>query len=325
MKQASVDRFIVIFPSIVFEALPFIIIGALISGVLEVMLPQKFLANILPRRRTLAIALCALLGLIFPMCECGIVLVMRRLLSKGLPLGCAIAYMLAAPIINPVVIASTWAAFSGADRLDRISNEQMLSLRVGGAFLIAVTVGLIVDRLAAIRGMENLVQPIRGASHRPQEEDEQGAAKPKRSLLQILASISEVTLHDFIDITCYLVIGALLASLVQTFQLVKLAPGLTSSPLLMILFMMFLAIVLCLCSEADAFVAANFPLPPDLALGGKVAFLVLGPMLDLKLYVMYTQVLKPRLIWSIMGSVTVLVFLYSAAVHYLNAAATAAR
>lgn len=323
----SVDRFIVIFPSIVFEALPFIVLGALISGTLEVLLPQKFLTRVMPKRRWLAIALACTLGLIFPMCECGIVLVMRRLLSKGLPLGCAIAYMLSAPIINPIVIASTWAAFSGADRIDGITNVQMLSLRLGGAFLIAYTVGLIVNRLAESRGTANLIQPIRGLAHRPQEDDdEEGNATvaKKRSTLQILTAISEVTLHDFVDITCYLVIGALLASLVQAFQLVKYAPGVTNNAILMILFMMGLAIILCLCSEADAFVAANLPLPPELALGGKVAFLVLGPMLDLKLYFMYTQTLKKRLIWSIMGSVTVMVFLYAVAVHYLNAAALAA-
>src|SRR4051812_41860657 len=110
---SSVDQFLVILSSIVFEALPFVIVGALISGALEELLPQKLFAKLIPRRRSIAIAGSALLGLIFPMCECGIVPVMRRLLGKGLPVGCAVAYMLAAPVINPVVIASTWAAFSG--------------------------------------------------------------------------------------------------------------------------------------------------------------------------------------------------------------------
>jgi uncharacterized membrane protein YraQ (UPF0718 family) len=322
----SVDRFIVIFPSIVFEALPFIVLGALISGALEVLLPQKFLTRILPRRRWLAIAMACVLGLVFPMCECGVVLVMRRLLTKGLPLGCAVAYMLAAPIINPIVIASTWAAFSGTERIDGITNYQMLSLRVGGAFIIAFIVGMIVNRMAEKRGLTNLIQPIRGYVHRPEADDEQrnlagDPNKPRRTPMQILTAISEVTLHDFIDITCYLVIGALLASLVQAFHLVQYAPGLTSNPILIIVFMMVLAALLCLCSEADAFVAANLPLPAELALGGKVAFLVLGPMLDLKLYFMYTLVLKKRLIFTIMGSVTVLTFVYAVAVHYLNAAA----
>lgn len=316
----TIDRFIVIFPAIVFEALPFIVLGALISGTLEVLLPQKFFASLLPKRRTLAIGLSALLGIIFPMCECGIVLVMRRLLGKGLPLGCAIAYMLAAPIINPVVMMSTWAAFSGEDRIDGITSEQMLSLRVGGAFFVAVTVGLIVNRLAARVGVENLIKPIRGlVANRPTEEAPETEAGPRMSLRQKLVAISEITLHDFIDITCYLILGALLAALVQSFDLVRFAPGLAGNAVVMILFMMLLAVVLCLCSEADAFVAANFPIPAEMALGAKLAFLLLGPMLDLKLYVMYTQVLKSRLIWTIIFSVVGLVFAFTVAVHYLNA------
>ena len=117
--MSPVDRFLIIFLQIVFEAMPFIILGALISGTLEELLPQQMVTKLLPKRRSTAIAGSAMLGLVFPMCECGIVPVMRRLLGKGLPLSCAVAYMLAAPIINPVVIMSTWAAFkppSGGER-----------------------------------------------------------------------------------------------------------------------------------------------------------------------------------------------------------------
>src|SRR3954453_4483236 len=103
MGITATDRFFVIFMSIVIEAMPFIIIGAVISGMLEELLTQRLFAAIIPKRRWLAVAGCACLGIVFPMCECGIVPVMRRLLGKGLPLSCAVAYMLAAPIINPVV------------------------------------------------------------------------------------------------------------------------------------------------------------------------------------------------------------------------------
>ncbi len=323
-SASSVNRFFVLFQSIVYEALPFIVIGALISGTLEELLPQKWFAKVLPRRRWLAIAGSALLGLVFPMCECGIVVVMRRLLKKGLPLGCAVAYMLAAPIINPVVMSSTWAAFSGKNRIDGITSMQMLSLRVGLAFIIAVIVGLLVEALARRKGIENLVQPFGGTRLQPTSDESEEAEKAKkpRSWRQRLMNISEVTLRDFVDITCYLIIGALLAATIQTFRLVQYAPGLTENVVSAILFMMFVSIILCLCSEADAFVAANLPIEPSLALAAKLAFLVLGPMMDLKLYVMYTRVFKPRLIWTIITSVVILVFIGCLAVHYLNLAFT---
>jgi uncharacterized membrane protein YraQ (UPF0718 family) len=330
-----ISRFLVIFQSIVFEAVPFIVFGALISGTLEELLPQQWFARLIPRRRWLAVFGCTFLGLLFPMCECGIVVVMRRLLSKGLPLACATAYMLAAPIVNPIVIASTYAAFSGEQRLDRINNEQMTVLRVGGAVFVAFTVGMIVDGLAKRYGTANLVQPIRGVARYHDASDdaiggdsESKAANdlsrlPPKSWKQRLWSISEVTLHDFVDITCYLIIGATLAATLQTFRLLELAPGLTSNAAVSVLLMMVVAIALCLCSEADAFVAANMPIPVEIALSSKLAFLLLGPMLDIKLYFMYTRVFRARLIYTIIGSVVVLVFLVSISVHYLNQAALA--
>lgn len=330
-----ISRFLVIFQSIVFEAVPFIVFGALISGTLEELLPQQWFARLIPRRRWLAVFGCTFLGLMFPMCECGIVVVMRRLLSKGLPLACATAYMLAAPIVNPIVIASTYAAFSGEQRLDKISNEQMTVLRVGGAVFVAFTVGMIVDGLAKRYGTANLVQPIRGVAryHDASDDAVAGDAEPKagndsarpprKTWKQRLWSISEVTLHDFVDITCYLIIGATLAATLQTFRLLELAPGLTANAAVSVLLMMLVAIALCLCSEADAFVAANMPIPVEIALSSKLAFLLLGPMLDIKLYFMYTRVFRARLIWTIIGSVVVLVFLVSISVHYLNQAASA--
>jgi uncharacterized membrane protein YraQ (UPF0718 family) len=370
----QIDRFLVIFPSIVFEALPFIIIGALISGTLEELLPQQAIARLLPKRRARAIAGSALLGLIFPMCECGIVPVMRRLLGKGLPLSCAVAYMLAAPIINPVVIASTWAAFSGDRRVetggDGLTSMQMVSLRVSLAFITAFIVGMVVEYLARRRGVSELVKPVHGHArrdhahhdhedghkhdehphehgphceheheHKHAHEGESGggsvevqgvavqelqaarihdaAATPelqRKTLGQRLVSISQTALHDFKDITCFLILGAFLASILRTMNVMESIPQLAASPFLTTPLMMLLAILMCLCSEADAFIAANMPV--EIGLGGKIAFLVLGPMLDLKLYFMYTRVFRSRLIWTIIPTVIVTVLILSLAAHF---------
>src|SRR5207244_4726059 len=91
----------------------FIVLGAVLAGVLEVLVPQRVVARLIPKNRVLAIAIGGFLGLLFPMCECGIIPIMRRLLRKGLPLSCCTCYMLAGPIINVVVMISTYVAFSG--------------------------------------------------------------------------------------------------------------------------------------------------------------------------------------------------------------------
>jgi len=314
---SGVDHFLVTFPSIVFEALPFVILGALISGVLEELLPQQLFARMIPRRTSLAIGGSALLGLIFPMCECGIVPVMRRLLGKGLPIGCAVAYMLAAPVINLVVIGSTWAAFSG-DRsgLDGLSSGKMVFLRTTLSFITAFIVGSVISRVAAKRGINSLVKVPISINPLPMT-DESGIAV-RRPWGQRLSNISQVALHDFIDITCFLILGAILASAMQTFGIVERSAVLLQNPVGAAITMMVIAAALCLCSEADAFVAANMIKVP---LAGKISFLVLGPMFDLKLLLMYTRVFTTRLIVTVVVLLWVIIFTLSVATHYLDQAA----
>jgi uncharacterized membrane protein YraQ (UPF0718 family) len=108
--QPTILDFLIAFSSVLWEAMPFIVLGAVIAGFLEEFLPQELLTRFLPKSVVPAVMIGGALGLVFPMCECGIVVVMRRLLRKGLPLSSCIAYMLAGPIVNVVVILSTWVA-----------------------------------------------------------------------------------------------------------------------------------------------------------------------------------------------------------------------
>src|SRR5271154_1563169 len=127
------------FASIIYEALPFIVIGVVIAGLLEEFVPQQAIARIMPGNKYLAIALGGVLGIVFPMCECGIIVVMKRLLRKGLPLSVCICYMLAGPIINGVVMISTFVAFDYPDKKAQIFGGPgfVVGLRVGLAFVIA--------------------------------------------------------------------------------------------------------------------------------------------------------------------------------------------
>ncbi len=328
MNAESFRTFILNFTGILYEALPFIVLGVVISGLLEELVPQRIIAKIIPRSRVLAIAIGGVLGILFPMCECGIIPVMRRLLRKGVPLSVCTCYMLAGPIINVVVMLSTYVAFSGNHDVYEVSllafsftlsyPMLMMLLRMGLGFLVAFNTSLIVEWQFRKHGNKLLSQRSIGevkAGQADDEDDEDSGPAPRKSAWQRLSNISETALHDFVDITVFLILGALLASLTRVvLPRTAMEAMLQKQPELAIGVMMVLAILLCICSEADAFVAASFIAVPSSA---KLAFLVLGPMLDFKLYMMYTRVFRPRLIWTIILVVIAQVFLLSMLTHYL--------
>lgn len=318
----TVENFLLAFTSILYEAMPFIVLGAVIAGILEELLPQRLITRFLPRNRTLSIFIGALLGLVFPMCECGIIPVMRRLLRKQLPLSCCVAYVLAGPIINWVVLISTFKAFSGtkggldvsAGSSYQMGSWWMTGLRAGLGFVVAVVTAHIVDWQYRKYG-NRLLKPLAIPSELPTAEEKEDAPAEKRSVWQRLSNISETALHDFIDITVFLIMGALLAASTDLFiDKEKVAELSSQHAVLSIALMMLLAVILSLCSEADAFVAASYT---TLRPSAKLAFLVLGPMLDIKLYLMYTRVFRPRLMYTIFVSVIVQVFILSYVTHIL--------
>ncbi len=337
------------FVSILYEAMPFIVLGAVIAGILEELVPQWLIAKLIPRNRFLAIAIGGFLGLLFPMCECGIIPVMRRLLRKGVPLSCCVCYMLGGPIINVVVMLSTFVAFSGvqnnragfqqtAQEISAVGAQtgstataatvapppqftgwEMMALRMGFGFLVAFGTSLIVEWQYRKHG-NKLLAPLAIADTKLSEAgavEENGDQEkaPARPWLERLGNISETALHDFVDITVYLILGALLAALSRLLLPPdKMQTLALAYPTMAIGIMMGLAILMCICSEADAFVAASFRLLPP---APKLGFLLLGPMLDFKLYMMYTRIFRPRLIWTIIAAVVVQVFLYTLGVHFL--------
>jgi uncharacterized membrane protein YraQ (UPF0718 family) len=310
----KVKDFILTFTSIFYEALPFVVLGVWIAGILQEYLPQRLVTKILPRSKFLAILLGGALGLIFPMCECGIIPVMRRLMRKGFPLGCCVAYLLAGPIINIVVMLATFVAFGGINRPAdpaQLNGLEMTVLRVGLGYLVAIVTALVVEWQYARYG-NSLLCPVTQPGLPLVDEAETAVRRP---FLQRLARISETALHDFVDIGLFLILGGLLAATARLVLSNELIATMSSNHgLLVILAMMGFAIAITLCSEADAFVAAAFntmrPAP-------KLAFLVLGPMLDFKLLFMYTRLFRPRLMWTIVLTILVQVFAYSAIVHLI--------
>lgn len=334
------EQFILVFTAIIYEAIPFVVLGVVIAGILEEYVPQQLMSTIFQGRlpesfqntafgtllapfvhllqfRLVAIIMGGLLGLIFPMCECGIIAVMRRLIRKGVPLSVCICYMLCGPIINVVVILSTFVAFNPPSPEDYVLGGPVMVvlLRCGIGLLIGCITSLVVEWQYRIHG-NSLVDPSLVVSQKELDDLERNAGN-KTSFMQKLGNISETALHDFVDITAFLILGAALAAFGRSAmdQMDDLDTYIQSAPAVAILIMMGIAILFCLCSEADAFVAANFPAawPP----AAKMAFLVLGPMFDIKLYVMYTRIFRRRLIFTIVGSVIIQVFVYMLILHYV--------
>ena len=288
------------FLSILLEGAPFILLGALISGVIDAWLPSGAMDRLLPKRAFPAILVSGLLGIIFPVCECAIVPVIRRLVQKGLPLGCAMTYMLAAPIVNPIVALSTWTAFTGRDPL------LMMGSRVTMGYVIAVLAGLVISRFAASsvlkdRVLAGISTPVLAGAAAAEGKPDHG-----KRFVQAMRTAQ----RDFLDVALYFVIGVAIASILKTqvFYRPSLQEGMgvvagthwIAAPVLRVM-----AFVLSLCSTTDAFIIAADNLFPAVA---KLAFLVFGPMMDLKLIFLYSTVLKPRAVAALAVSLFIAVY-----------------
>ena len=279
------------FLSILFEGVPFVLLGSLISGFVDVFVSSERVARMLPKNPSAAILLSGLLGLIFPMCECGSVIVIRRFLRKGLPLGCAVTYMLGAPIVSPIVALSTFAAFKGQN------PELMTALRLGLGYALAVLVGFIVRGLprAAILQPAMLGEAQRqraglSVAAAPAMQEFATAAESAPFGRKVLLAIQSAT-ADFLDVTFFLIVGAAIASVFNTAVRQEFIADYATNPPLAIAALMLLAAGLALCSTTDAFIAASFAAFPFAA---KLAFLLFGPMFDVKLFWLYGLVFKRR-------------------------------
>jgi uncharacterized protein len=327
----NLQDFSISFLSILFEGVPFMFIGTLLSGLIDAFVPSETMEKILPRNQITAIALSGVLGVVFPMCECGVVPVIRRLIRKGLPVSCALTYLLAAPIVNPIVALSTFAAFRGQH------PGMVTSMRLLMGFGVACLCGIIVQRIpprallnrpmlaslrkrsapsrhvhepalaaayAGVSSQRNVVFPIVPAEEIVHLQDEAQAGK--RFGQKIIGAI-RCAAFDFLDVGFYLIIGAAIASVFNTAINKEVLLPLASNHLLATTGMMILAGLLSLCSTSDAFIAANFLTFPVTA---KLAFMVFGPMMDMKLLFMYGLVFKKRFTFIFALSLFVFIALF---------------
>ncbi|NLT69800.1 MAG: permease [Verrucomicrobiaceae bacterium] len=327
--------FCLLFLSIILEGAPFILLGTLVSGFIDAYLPAGLIERWLPKNKVLAVVLSGLLGAIFPVCECAIVPVIRRLIRKGLPISCAITYMLSAPIINPIVVVSTMKAFStslgqfslrATETAATTGPAFMTSSRLLIAFIVTVAVGLVVLKVRARsilqpgvipEGLEEDAPASASALPKERRADESetasdatpspavpAAEEPQANRL-VLAM--RTTMRDFMETAMYFTIGVAITSVFKAYVTEDLILLFNQNEITGVALMMLLAFVLSLCSTSDAFIAANFPVPQS----AKLAFLVYGPMMDVKLVFMYLSVFRSRFVIILAISLFVVIGLLS--------------
>jgi uncharacterized membrane protein YraQ (UPF0718 family) len=277
-----------IFLSIVLEAIPFILLGVFISALIQTFVSEETIQKMIPKNPIVSVLPAALLGALFPVCECAIVPVVRRLIKKGMPLHIGIVFLVGAPILNPVVFASTYYAFQ--------SQKEIVYARMGLAFIISMVIGFCIYLL------------YKNTNQLKWSKEELIGTHKETTPIQM--SKWKLTLYhasdEFFDTGKYLLIGAFVASLFQTFLDRGVLVNLGSNELISPLVMMGFAYILSLCSEADAFVAASFG--KTFTAGSLLAFLVYGPMLDLKNTIMLFAYFRAKFVIGLILVITGVVF-----------------
>ena len=326
-----------LFFSLLVEAIPFLILGVLFSSALLLFVDERKLIAIVPKQPLLAAFLGSLIGFLFPVCECGNVPVARRLITQGAPSAMAIGFLLAAPVVNPIVFWATWTAFR--------DQPEIVFLRVGFSLLIATVVGWVFSRQADLRPFlqpavaRAILLPRRsglaardaaepsallqsgtfflGQSDQPLQLDALGAAIANPDLARPIPEKLRLMLDNIVqelrELGGILVIGSAIAAIVQSSVPREVILSLGQGPVSSIVAMMILAVVVSICSTVDAFFALSFA--ATFTTGSLLAFLVLGPMIDLKNIALLLTVFRGRAIFYLFALAAQMTFLLTLLVN----------
>ncbi|MEO0541089.1 MAG: permease [Cyanobacteria bacterium P01_A01_bin.105] len=328
-----------LFLSLLVEAVPFLLIGVAFSSLLLFFVSEQKLVGILPKHPLLGALAGSLMGIFFPVCECGNVPVARRLIVQGAPSAVAIGFLLAAPTINPVVFWATWVAFR--------DQPEIVFMRVGFTLIIATTIGWVFSRQKDMRPLlqtnvaRSMMRPpsrsvtnatqggasllssgtylIQPKGQQPLQLDTAGAAalmanplqdKPWTVKLQLML---ENMIYELRELAAVLVMGSAIAATVQVIIprdiILDLGQGVVTS----IIAMMVLAAVVSICSTVDSFFALSFA--STFTSGSLLAFLLFGPMIDLKNIGLMMTVFKGRAVTYMFVLAAQLCFVFALAVN----------
>lgn len=298
----SWPTFTTVFLGIFIEAIPFLLLGTLASGFVEVFVSPDFFARIQSKSAPTSALIGCFLGLLFPVCECGVVPLVRRLYQKGLPLSTGIAFLLAAPVINPIVIFSTASAFGFGS---------MLWMRIGFTALIAFISGLI---FSSASSSDEVLQASPAVCCEIHEHHPAENGQAKAGLFGKIERIMRVAMDELFEMGRYLVFGALISAGIQTFIPQSILLSIGGGAVLSVLVMIALAVLLSICSTVDSFIALSFL--GSFSTPSILAFLLYGPMVDIKSILMFTHVFKPRAVLYLLLIPLMLTIMISVSLNY---------
>jgi uncharacterized membrane protein YraQ (UPF0718 family) len=252
-SSAAVQTWATVFVAVCVQALPFLVLGVAVSGAIAAFVPPTFFARALPKNQFAAVPVAGVAGALLPGCECASVPVAGGLMARGVAPSAALAFLLSSPAINPVVLVATAVAFPG--------RPEMVAARFLASLAAAVVVGWIWARL----GRADWMNPPR---------------RPDLTGMSRIEAFRATAAHDFLQAGGFLVLGGLTAATLNVFVPQTILNTVAHHDWLAIGALALLAVLLCVCSEADAFVAASLA---QFSLTARLAFLVVGPMVDVKL------------------------------------------
>lgn len=284
----SVLQWFAIFISIIIEALPFVLLGTILSGIIEVFITPDIVNKFLPKNKFLRVLFGTFVGFVFPSCECGIIPIINRFLEKKVPSYTAVPFLATAPIINPIVLFATYSAFGNSIRF--------LILRFVGATIVAIALGVMLAFLVDDIILKEDAKP----THFHDYSD-------KKWYQKIFLALAHA-IDEFFDTGRYLVFGTLIASAMQIYLPTRVLTTIGHSPITAILVMMLLAFILSLCSEADAFIGAS--LLSTFGIAPVMAFLLIGPMIDIKNLMMMVNSFKTRFIVQFISVSSLIIIIY---------------
>lgn len=284
----SVLQWFAIFISIIIEALPFVLLGTILSGIIEVFITPDIVNKFLPKNKFLRVLFGTFVGFVFPSCECGIIPIINRFLEKKVPSYTAVPFLATAPIINPIVLFATYSAFGNSIRF--------LILRFVGATIVAIALGVMLAFLVD----DNIPKEDAKPTHFHDYSD-------KKWYQKIFLALAHA-IDEFFDTGRYLVFGTLIASAMQIYLPTRVLTTIGHSPITAILVMMLLAFILSLCSEADAFIGAS--LLSTFGIAPVMAFLLIGPMIDIKNLMMMVNSFKTRFIVQFISVSSLIIIIY---------------
>ena len=281
---------------IIVEALPFLLIGAVLSALIQIYVSDELIKKIIPKNNIIGYFIAAISGVFFPVCECAIVPITRSLIKKGLPIGVGITFMLAVPIVNPVVIMSTYYAFP--------NNVAIVILRTIGGILGALIIGLIIGALYDNVKVNTILKEDSYNNYCDCctfNNNYYTSFKGKVRNLILNAS------SEFLNISIYFIFGAFISSIFVVFIQDGIFNNLSVGSIGGVIVMMVLSFLLSLCSEADAFVARGFM--DNFGAYGVIAFLILGPMMDLKNLILAFGFFKKKFVVNLLLIITAVIFI----------------